>query len=82
MKTLQARLKRHKTALWMGLFRLVIYGCLGLLFFGLMSINNWPLRAPSRTLGTTLLTYAAMSAAMHAVYGGYAVGKRKSMPFI
>lgn len=82
MKTLQARLKRHKTALWMGLFRLVIYGCLGLLFFGLMSINNWPLRAPSRTLGSTLLTYAAMAAAMHAVYGGYAVGKRKSKPII
>ena len=82
MKTLQARLKRHKTALWMGLFRLVIYGCLGLMFFGLMSINNWPLRGPSRTLGSTLLTYAAMAAAMHAVYGGYAVGKRKSKPII
>ena len=76
------QLKENRTAILMGILRLVIYGVLGLLFFGLMAINNWQLRHMSRTLATTLLTYLAMSAAMHAVYGGYAVGKKKSKPII
>ena len=76
------QLRENKTAILMGLLRVVIYGVLGLLFFGLMAINNWQLLHMSRTLGTTLLTYVAMSAAMHAVYGGYAVGKKKSKPII
>lgn len=82
MKTLKVAFKRHKTAILMGLLRLVIYGLLALLFFGLMAVNNWQIRHMSRTLATTLLTYAAMSVAMHAVYGGYAVGKKKSKPII
>ncbi|MGN0778964.1 MAG: exopolysaccharide biosynthesis polyprenyl glycosylphosphotransferase [Aristaeellaceae bacterium] len=82
MKTILGRLRRHKTALTMAFFRMMVYGCLALLFFGLMAVNNWPLRHPSRTLATTLLTYGAMSLAMHAVYGGYAVGKKKSKPVI
>ena len=61
------QLKENRTAILMGILRLVIYGVLGLLFFGLMAINNWQLRHMSRTLATTLLTYLAMSAAMHAV---------------
>ena len=63
-------------------FRVMVYGMLAVTFFGLMSINNWYLRHPSRTLATTLLTYAAMSVAMHAVYGGYEVGKKKEKPII
>ena len=82
MNTYFRQLRENKTAIMMGLLRVVIYGMLGLLFFGLMAINNWQLLHMSRTLGTTLLTYVAMSAAMHAVYGGYAVGKKKSKPII
>ena len=82
MNTYFRQLRENKTAILMGLLRVVIYGVLGLLFFGLMAINNWQLLHMSRTLGTTLLTYVAMSAAMHAVYGGYAVGKKKSKPII
>ena len=74
--------RRHKTALLMGLLRWGIYCVLAIIFFGLMSINNWQIRHMSRTLATMLLTYMAMSAAMHAVYGGYAVGKKKSKPII
>lgn len=82
MQTLRERFHRHKTALLMGFFRFVIYTCLALLFFGLMSVFNRQLLRLSRTLATTLLTYGAMSVAMHAVYGGYAVGKKKNKPII
>lgn len=82
MNTLRRRLKRHRSALTVGLLRVMVYGGLFVLFFGLMSINNWQLRNPSRTLATTLLTYVAMSAAMHTVYGGYDVGRKKSKPLI
>lgn len=82
MNTLRRRLKRHRSALTVGLLRVTVYGGLFVLFFGLMSINNWQLRNPSRTLATTLLTYVAMSAAMHTVYGGYDVGRKKSKPLI
>lgn len=73
---------RHKTAITTGVLRLFIYIVLATLFFGLMAINNWQIRHLSRTLATMLLTYSAMSVAMHAVYGGYAVGKKKSKPII
>lgn len=66
----------------MGLLRLFIYGVLAGLFFGLMAINNWQIRHMSRTLATMGLTYSAMVIAMHAVYGGYAVGKKKNKPII
>jgi len=82
MNKLTKAWKRHKTAVLMGVLRLFIYGMLAGLFFGLMAINNWQIRGMSRTLATMLLTYIAMTIAMHAVYGGYAVGKKKSKPII
>ena len=36
----------------------------------------------NRTLATTLLTYTAMTVAMHAVYGGFDVGRKKNKPVI
>lgn len=74
--------KRHKTEVLTGLLRFFIYIVLAGIFFGLMAINNWQIRHLSRTLATMALTYVAMSLAMHAVYGGYAVGKKKSKPII
>ncbi len=82
MNKLKKAWKRHKTAVLTGLLRLFIYVVLAALFFGFMAINNWQIRHLSRTLATMLLTYAAMMLAMHAVYGGYAVGKKKSKPII
>lgn len=82
MKTLKMRVRRHRTALIMGLFRACVYGGLLLLFFGLMAIHNSPLLRPSRTLATTLLTFMSMAVVMHLVYGGYAVGQKKSKPVI
>lgn len=82
MNKLTKAWNRHKTELLTGMLRLFIYGVLALLFFGLMAVNNWQIRHISRTLATMALTYLAMSLAMHAVYGGYAVGKKKSKPII
>lgn len=82
MNKLKKAWKRQKTAIMTGLLRLFIYVVLAALFFGFMAINNWQIRHLSRTLATMLLTYAAMMLAMHAVYGGYAVGKKKSKPII
>lgn len=76
------RIRRHRSALLLSFFRMLTYGCLTALFFGLMAIYNWPLRHPSRTLATTALTFGTMMLVMNAVYGGYAVGKRKSKPVI
>lgn len=76
------RIRRHRSALLLSFFRVLTYGCLTALFFGLMAIYNWPLRHPSRTLATTALTFGTMMLVMNAVYGGYAVGKRKSKPVI
>ena len=82
MRKLRKIWLRHETAILTGVLRLFIYVVLAGLFFGLMAINNWQIRHMSRTLATMLLTYTAMSVAMHAVYGGYAVGKKKSKPII
>lgn len=53
MKSLHQRLIRHRSALLLSFFRLITYGCLFCLFFGLMSIHNWyllnpPVRWPPR----------------------------------
>jgi len=66
----------------MFVLRILVYSGIFLCFFGLMSINNFQMRRPSRTLAITLLTFVAMAFAMNAVYGGYAVGKKKSKPVI
>ena len=54
------RIRRHRSALLLSFFRVLTYGCLTALFFGLMAIYNWPLRHPSRTLATTALTFGTM----------------------
>ena len=71
-----------KTDLLIGVMSFALYILLGLTFFFCMSVNNFFLRYINRTLATTLLTFAAMSVAMHAVYGGFDVGRKKSKPVI
>ena len=61
---------------------LCLYVMLGLAFFWFMSVHNQFLRIINRTLATTLLTFFAMTFAMHAVYGGFDVGRKKSKPVI
>ncbi len=71
-----------KTAVMVGLLSFVLYALLGISFFACLSINNVFLLHVNRTLATTLLTFTAMSIAMHAVYGGYEVGRKKNKPVI
>ena len=74
--------QQTKSDLVIGLLSLVLYLLLGASFFFCLSLNNIFLRVINRTLATTLLTFVAMSLAMHAVYGGYDVGRRKPKPVI
>ena len=78
----QRSLHSTKSDLVIGLMALLLYSCLGVAFFACLSINNFFLRVVNRTLATTLLTFAAMTCAMHAVYGGFDVGRKKSKPVI
>ena len=66
------RIRRHRSALLLSFFRVLTYGCLTALFFGLMAIYNWPLRHPSRTLATTALTFGTMMLAATASVTGWA----------
>ena len=71
-----------KTDILIGVMSIILYILLGLAFFLCMSINNVFLRNINRTLATTLLTFTAMTVAMHAVYGGFQVGRKKNKPVI
>ena len=71
-----------KTDILIGIMSIILYILLGLAFFLCMSINNVFLRNINRTLATTLLTFTAMTVAMHAVYGGFQVGRKKNKPVI
>ena len=71
-----------KTEILIGAMSAVLYAILGFAFFYCLSLTNPFLRYINRTLATTLLTFSAMAVAMHAVYGGYDVGRKKSKPVI
>ena len=64
-------IRNHRGDLVVGVLKMITYAGLFFAFFLLMSINNWPLRNLSRTLGTTVITWFAMTIAMNSVYGGY-----------
>ena len=70
------------SGLVIGFMSLLLYMLLCFIFLFCLSLNNIFLRVVNRTLATTLLTFWAMTFAMHAVYGGYDVGRKKSKPVI
>ena len=71
-----------KTDILIGAMSVMLYIILGFAFFYCLSLNNIFLRYINRTLATTMLTFVAMSIAMHAVYGGFDVGRKKNKPVI
>ena len=71
-----------KTDIIIGVMSLVLYMILAAAFLFFLSLNNPFLRVINRTTGTTLLTFFAMTFSMHAVYGGFDVGRKKSRPVI
>ena len=74
--------RQIKTSLLIGALSALLYILLGIAFFYCLSLSNYFLRRINRTLATTLFTFTAMSIAMHAVYGGYEVGRKKNKPVI
>ena len=62
--------------------KLILFGGIFLIFFGLFGIPNWQLWIPNRTSGVTMLTFGVVGVTMLAAYGRYDIGKRKSKPII
>ena len=65
-----------------GATTVLLYGLLAALFFLCLSLNNVFLLQLNRTTASTFLTFTVMIVAMHAVYGGFDVGRKKSKPVI
>ena len=82
MSTRARSFHQTKTDILIGVMSVALYVILGVTFFLCLSINNIFLRMINRTLATTLLTFTAMTIAMHAVYGGFDVGRKKNKPVI
>ncbi len=71
-----------KSDLAIGAMTVVLYSLLAAVFFACLSIPNIYLRHLNRTVATTSLTFFVLIIAMHAVYGGFDVGRKKSKPVI
>lgn len=64
------------------LIKVALFACLFLLFFGIFSFDNPQIIALSRTAGVTMTTFVIVGISMTAVYGGFAIGKKKSKEII
>lgn len=64
------------------LLKILLFVVLFVLFFGIFSIENDQLLAKNRTAAITMTTFVVLGIAMTAVYGGFAVGKKKSKEII
>ncbi|MFZ2539033.1 MAG: exopolysaccharide biosynthesis polyprenyl glycosylphosphotransferase [Oscillospiraceae bacterium] len=62
--------------------KLVLFMSLFLLFFGLFAIDNPQIIGQNRTAAITMTTFVILGISMTAVYGGFAVGKKKSKEII
>ncbi len=71
-----------RSDLAIGAMTVILYGFLAAVFFACLSVPNIFLRHVNRTFATTLLTFGVLIVAMHAVYGGFDVGRKKSKPVI
>ena len=71
-----------RSDLAIGAMTVVLYALLAMVFFSCLSLSNVYLRHLNRTVATTLLTFVVLIIAMHAVYGGFDVGRKKSKPVI
>ncbi|MBQ3559387.1 MAG: exopolysaccharide biosynthesis polyprenyl glycosylphosphotransferase [Agathobacter sp.] len=62
--------------------KMVMYFSLLASFILVFAPNNIGLTRPSRTLGTTALTFVIVGLLMVAIYGKYDIGRRKNKPII
>jgi len=82
-ETKEARRRRQrKSSLVIGTLRFLTYAGLLAAFMVTLGVNNWQLYNINRTLAIVLLSWFAMTAAMHGAYGGYDVGRKKTKPII
>lgn len=64
------------------ILKVLLFAVLFILFFGLFSIESRQLLRASRTAAVTMISFVVLGIAMTAVYGGFAVGKKKSKEII
>lgn len=74
-------IKRPKKAI-VFILKVLLFAVLFCIFFGLFAIESQQLLRPSRTAAVTMITFVVLGIAMTAVYGGFAVGKKKSKEII
>lgn len=72
--------KLEKTALFV--MKVILFLGLFIIFFGLFSIDNPQILRTSRTAAITMTTFVILGISMTAVYGGFAVGKKKSKDIV
>ena len=78
MKSIIINLQKTIFLLW----KILLYFLLMSIFIGVFSFPNPQLLRLSRTLGVTLLTFAAVGYGMINAYGKFDIGQRKSKPII
>lgn len=64
------------------IIKVILFALLFAVFFGLFKIENPQIIAFSRTAAITMTTFAILGISMTAVYGGFAIGKKKSKDII
>ena len=64
------------------LLKVTMYICLLLTFMIMFSFNNFAVLTLSRTMATTVMTFAITGELMVHIYGKYDIGRRKSKPII
>lgn len=64
------------------IIKVVLFALLFAVFFGLFYIENPQIIAFSRTAAITMTTFVILGVSMTAVYGGFAIGKKKSKDII
>lgn len=64
------------------LIKIFLFLALFAIFFGLFSIDNPQITAITRTAAITMSTFVILGISMTAVYGGFAIGKKKSKDII
>lgn len=72
--------KTERTVIF--IIKVAMYVCLFFLFFGWFSLDNPQIVKQSRTAAITMTTFAILLVSMMRVYGGFAVGKKKSREII
>ena len=71
-------LKRFKSSVTF-LMKLLAFLLCGVCFFGLFGLEYFFLLRPSRTLGVTAVAFIVVYVLMTKVYGGFDIGKRKTI---